>query len=49
MNLVNDLTHQELLIAQWLEHPTAIWEIIGSRSMIGDSYFFTLSHTSDKI
>ena len=28
-NLVCDLAHHESPIAQWLEHPTSIWKVMG--------------------
>ena len=29
-NLVNGLAHHESVVAQWLKHPTGIWEAMGS-------------------
>lgn len=37
------LLTQSLSVAQWLEHPTDIWEVIGSNP-VGDSVFFPLTH-----
>ena len=49
MNLVNDLAHQESLVAQWLERPTGICEVMSiGLNPVGDSNFF-LSHARDKM
>ena len=42
--LVNDLAHQESLVAQWLERPTNIWEAMGSIP-VGDSDFFFVTRS----
>ena len=43
MNLVYGLAHHESFVAQWLEHLTSVWKVIGSIPVV-DSRFF-LSHT----
>ena len=44
--LLSALLIQESLIAQWLERPTCIWEVMGSIPT-GDTDF-SLSHAPDK-
>ena len=38
-NLVYDLAHHESPIAQWLEHPTGIWKVMGSTPIGGSENF----------
>ena len=38
---------KSLSVAQWLECPTSIWEVVGLNP-IGDSDFFSLSHACGK-
>ena len=39
MNLVHGLALHEFSIAQWIERPPGVWEVIGSNP-VGDSDFF---------
>ena len=39
-NLVDDLAHHESPIAQWLEHPTGIWKVMGSTPVGGSENLF---------
>ena len=38
------LTHQESLIAQWLEHPTGIWEAMGSIPVGTEIFSLSCAH-----
>ena len=43
-NQVDDLAHQESPIAQWLEHLTGIWKVMGSTPIGGSkSVFLSIS------
>ena len=44
MNLVYVLALHEFSVAQWIEHPPGVWEVI-DLNPVGDSDFFSLSHT----
>ena len=46
MNLVYGLALNELSVAQSIEHPPGVWEVIGLNP-VGDSDFFSLSHAHD--
>ena len=48
MNLVYVLALHEFSVAQWIERPTGVWEVIGLNP-VGDSDFFSLSHTRDML
>ena len=48
MNLVYGLTLHEFSVAQWIEHPPGVWEVIGFNPF-GDSNFFSLSHACDTL
>ena len=39
VNLVYGPAHHKSFVAQWLEHPTSVWKVIGSIP-VGDSGFF---------
>ena len=42
MNLVNGPTHQESLMAQWLQHLTGVLKVIGSIPVEDSDFFFIL-------
>ena len=40
INLVHGPAHHKSFVAQWLEHPTTVWKIIGSILVGGSDFFF---------
>ena len=48
MSLVYGLALHEFSVAQWIERPPGVWEVIGFNP-VGDSDFFSLSHARDML
>ena len=48
MNLVYGLALHEFSVAQWIERPHGVWEVIGSNP-VRNSGFFSLSHARDML
>ena len=44
MDLVYGLALYEFSVAQWIERPLGVWEVIGSNP-VGDSNFFFVSRS----